>query len=239
MRVISANSTRMYLARGGASMPSSFSTAEREGVLLAHRRDVVEPVEIGHRLEIGLVLDQLLGAAMQQADMRIGALDHLAVHLQHQAQHAMGRRMLRPEIHREALDLGFGAARRASVICSPSSRRLLVARQHVVHAFPGRQEIEAAEFLLELHRLVDHALLLLVVAHLDIAGEREILAQRMALEAVVGEDAAQIGMVGEIDAVEIPGLALEPAGGAEDAGRPTAPASPRRSSTFTRMRGCA
>ena len=54
---------------------------QREGVLLAHRRDVVEPVEIGDRLEIGLVFDQLLGAAVQQADMRVGALDHFAVHL--------------------------------------------------------------------------------------------------------------------------------------------------------------
>src|SRR5205823_3881099 len=77
---------------------------------------------------------------------------------------------------------------------------------------------EAAEFLLQLHRLVDDALLLLVVAQLDIAGEREVLAHRMAFEAVVGEDAPQIGMAGEIDAVEVPGLALEPAGGAVDAG---------------------
>ena len=100
----------------------------------------------------------------------------------------------------------------------------------------GRQEIEAAEFLLQLHRLVDDALLLFVVAQLDIAGQREILAQRMPLEAVIGQDAAQIGMVGEIDAEQIPGLALEPAGGAEQPGRPTAPARPRRSSTLTRMR---
>ena len=79
-----------------------------------------------------------------------------------------------------------------------------------MHAFPGAEEIEAAELLGQLHRLVDHALLLVVVAHLDIAGQREVLAQRMALEAVVGEDAAQIGMVGEEDAVHVEGLALEP-----------------------------
>src|SRR6185437_573275 len=59
------------------------------------------------------------------------------------------------------------------------------------------------------------ALLLFVVAQLDIAGEREILAQRMALEAVIGEDAAEIGMIGEIDAVKVPGLALVPARRAE------------------------
>ena len=68
----------------------------------------------------------------------------------------------------------------------------------------------------QLHRLVDDALLLVVVAQLDIAGQRKILAQRMPLEAVIGEDAAQIGMIGEKDAEEIPGLALEPAGGAEE-----------------------
>ena len=64
--------------------------AKREGVLLVHRRDIVEPVEIGHRLQVGLVLDQLLGAAMQEPDMRIGALDDLAVHLQHEAQARRG-----------------------------------------------------------------------------------------------------------------------------------------------------
>ena len=80
---------------------------QREGMLLVHRRDIVEPVEIGHRLQIGLRLDQLFGAAMQQADMRIDALDDLAVELEHQAQHAVGRRMLRPEIDVEVADRGL------------------------------------------------------------------------------------------------------------------------------------
>ncbi len=88
---------------------------QRVGVLLAHRRDVIEPIEIRHRLEKGLVLDQLLGAAMQQPDMRIGALHHLAVHFEDEAQHAMRRRMLRPEIHREALDEGFRVGGRGAV----------------------------------------------------------------------------------------------------------------------------
>src|SRR5262245_24282421 len=74
---------------------------ERIGVLLVHRRHIVEPVEIGQRLEIGLVLDQLLGAAMEQADMRIDPLDHLAVELEHEPEHAVGGRMLRAEIDGE------------------------------------------------------------------------------------------------------------------------------------------
>ncbi len=40
--------------------------------------------------------------------MRIDALDDLAVELQHQAQHAVRRRMLRPEIDGEVADVGFG-----------------------------------------------------------------------------------------------------------------------------------
>ena len=70
-------------------------------MLLIHRRDVIEPVEIRDRLQISLLLDQFFGAAMQEADMRIDALDDLAVEFEHQAQHAMRGRMLRPEIDGE------------------------------------------------------------------------------------------------------------------------------------------
>ena len=80
---------------------------ERIGVLLVHRRHVIEAVEIGQRLEIGLVLDQLLGAAVQQPDMRVDALDDFAVELEHEAQHAMRRRVLRPEIDGELAVVAF------------------------------------------------------------------------------------------------------------------------------------
>ncbi len=74
---------------------------ERVSVLLIHRRDIIEPVEIGHVLQIGARLHQLLGAPMQKADMGIDPLDHLAVELQHQTQHAVRRRMLRSKVDRE------------------------------------------------------------------------------------------------------------------------------------------
>ena len=73
-------------------------------MLLVHRRHIVEAVEIGHGLQIGLVLDQLFGAAMQQADMRIDAGDDFAVEFEHEAQHAVRRRMLRAEVDREVAD---------------------------------------------------------------------------------------------------------------------------------------
>ena len=76
-------------------------------MLLVHRRDVVEAVEIADRLHVGLVLDQLLGATMQKTDMRIDALDHLAVELQHEAQDAVRRGVLRPEVDVELADVGL------------------------------------------------------------------------------------------------------------------------------------
>ena len=44
---------------------------------------------------------------MQQPDMRIDAFHHLTVEFQHQTQHAVRRRMLRPEIYGEVAQLGF------------------------------------------------------------------------------------------------------------------------------------
>ena len=76
------------------------------GVLVAHHRDVVEPVHVADGLVEGLGLGELLGAPVQQADVRVGLLDDLAIELQHQAQHAVRRRMLRPEVHRVVADLG-------------------------------------------------------------------------------------------------------------------------------------
>src|SRR5438034_8995157 len=62
---------------------------------------------------------------------------------------------------------------------------LLVAGQRqVARALPRRQKVEIAEFLGESHLVIDHALLLIVVAHLDDAGQREILAQRVPFEAI-------------------------------------------------------
>src|SRR6185312_11085638 len=89
---------------------------------------------------------------------------------------------------------------------------LLVAGNGAIHAFPGAQKIEAAIVLHQLYRLVDHALQLVVVSELDEASQRKVLAQRMALKAVIGEQAPEVGVVFEQDPVEIVGFALEPVG---------------------------
>src|SRR5690606_4497935 len=59
----------------------------------------VEAVHVADRLVERLGLGELLGAAVEQAEVRIGALHDLAVHLQDQAQHAMRGRALRAEVH--------------------------------------------------------------------------------------------------------------------------------------------
>ena len=76
-------------------------------MLLVHRRHIVEPVEVWHRLQVGLVLDQLFGAPVQQPDMRIDPRDDLTVQLEHKTQNAVRRRVLRPEIDVEIADLRF------------------------------------------------------------------------------------------------------------------------------------
>src|SRR5690606_13159804 len=86
--------------------------SETVRVLLIHRRDIVEPVKVRQRLQERLVLNQLLGTAMQQPDVRIDTLDHLAIQIEHQAKDAVRSRMLRTEVDRELAILDFGACER-------------------------------------------------------------------------------------------------------------------------------
>ena len=111
MRVISSNIVRIHCARSGASMPIRRLDRAHVGVLVAHHRHVVEAVHVADRLVERLGLGQLLGAAMQQADVRIGTLHDFAVHLQDQAQHAVRGRMLRAEVQRVVADFGAVEAR--------------------------------------------------------------------------------------------------------------------------------
>jgi hypothetical protein len=70
-------------------------------MLLVHRRDVIKPIKIADRLRIGFVLDQLFSASMEQSNMRIDAPYNLAIKFQDEAQNAVCRGVLRPEIYRE------------------------------------------------------------------------------------------------------------------------------------------
>src|SRR5262249_52817417 len=104
--------------------------------------------------------DQLLGAAVEKPDMRIDALDHLAVELQHQAQHAVRRRVLRPEINGEIAQLAFGHPYSPLAIrCPPSIRYSLLATRYSPHS-SGRHRR-----LFGLLRLLPEARMELVPGH--------------------------------------------------------------------------
>ena len=54
-------------ARRGPSMPEQFLDSKAPGMLLVHGRDIIQPVKIRQRLKIGLVFDEFLGAADEEA----------------------------------------------------------------------------------------------------------------------------------------------------------------------------
>ena len=85
--------------------------SKAESMFLIHGRDVVEPVDIADRLQVGLVLDELLGTAMEQPDVRVDALHDLTVEFEHETQHAVGGGMHRPEVDIELPDVGLGHQR--------------------------------------------------------------------------------------------------------------------------------
>ena len=66
-----------------------------------------------------------------------------------------------------------------------SKRRLAVA-DHL----PWTRRLKVTEGLRKLQRLVNDALVFLRVADFGVAGEREVFAQRVAFEAVIGKNAA-------------------------------------------------
>lgn len=84
---------------------------------------------------------------------------------------------------------------------------------------PGRRAtLKVTEGLSELKWLSNDTLLLFIVSDFGVAREGEVLAQRMALKAVVGHDAAEIRVTDEDDAEQVVHLSLEPVGTSIEAG---------------------
>ncbi len=98
MRFHSANIVRIHWARSGTSMPASRSTAIDEPELVVERADPVVAVHQHQHLARVAELGELLGRPVHVADHRLGAHDHLAVELEHHAQDAVGRGVLRADV---------------------------------------------------------------------------------------------------------------------------------------------
>ena len=114
--------------------------AEREGDVVAGRVEIILTVGPRDDLIVLPVLADLLEAAVQVADVRNAAHDRLAVELEHEAQHAVRRRMLRPDVDEHVLTrrapAPSTAAPRARRRCR--SRRRRAARAAGVPARRGR-----------------------------------------------------------------------------------------------------
>jgi len=89
------------------------------GVLVGHHGDVVQPVHVGQRLDVGLAFGEFFGRAVQQADVRVGALYYLAVKLEHQAQHTVRRGVLWSKVERVVFDFSHGVSLAGAAYCSP------------------------------------------------------------------------------------------------------------------------
>lgn len=78
-----------------------------EALLVGHHGDIVQTVEVGQRLQVCLVLDQLLSTTVQQTDVGICADNLLSVQLQNQTQHTVGGWVLRAEVDGVMSDLAL------------------------------------------------------------------------------------------------------------------------------------
>lgn len=81
--------------------------SQGEALLVGHHGNIVQTVEVRQRLEVCLVLDQLLGTAVQQTDVGVGAHNLLSVQFQNQAQHTVRGGVLRTEVHCVMSDLAL------------------------------------------------------------------------------------------------------------------------------------
>ncbi len=80
---------------------------QAKGMLLVHRRHIIEPIEVGKGLKIGLVFDQFFGAAVQKTYVGIDPLNHFAIEFENEPQYAVGCWMYRPEIDGEIAELNL------------------------------------------------------------------------------------------------------------------------------------
>ena len=98
MRFSSPMSTRMTLRLLGHLHPAELLDGQRVAEVHVHPGEVVHPVRVRDELDRRDVLADLLGAAVQVAEVRGDLGDDLAVGAQHEPQHAVRARVLRAHV---------------------------------------------------------------------------------------------------------------------------------------------
>ena len=77
--------------------------------------------------------------------------------------------------------------------------------------FPRAHKVKLAQILRQFHRRIDDTLLVFRIMQFLIAGQREILAERMPLKTIIGEDTPQIRVARKDHAEHVVNLTLQPA----------------------------
>ena len=97
---------------------SEFLDRDAEGPVLIHPRDVVHAIGVGDVLVVWDALADLLGTAVQVAQVGHGLEDEFAVSSQDDTEHAVCRRVLRPHVdeHFLSLDIFQLDARRGDLV---------------------------------------------------------------------------------------------------------------------------
>ena len=199
---------------------------ERERELGEQRCGVVHPGHVGGALEVGELLARLLHAGVEVADHRLGPGDQLAVELEHDPQHAVGRRVLGTHVHdhpladtlvggllvpRAGLGLGLGHAQHR-VVAGQVDERGVHGLEVGDRRLAGRDVVTGGRSIASCgapNRAIacSSGRRCALELHRD-ATDVVVRAQRVALPLVGHEDPGVVGMAVERDPEQVPRLAL-------------------------------
>ena len=182
---------------------------EDERHLVGEAAQPVDAVDQRGDLREGADLGELLVAAVHVAGARLGPHHLLAVEADDDAQRAVRGRVLRADVEGHALGLELDVEARVGGLGGDVAELLTIGEVgHRLHRLLRRFVVVVAGQRLD----VDDAR-----PRLDHAGQqREVLAQRVALELGRQVHVAQVGVAGEPDAEHLVGLALVPVGAGVD-----------------------
>ncbi len=105
-RVSSVSRTRIHCGPLGNLQLQQLFDGQAVAEVVGHRAEVVDAVGQRNDLLVELGFAGLFDAGVQVADFRIEADNDLAVDFEHEAQHAVGRWMLRPHVEDHVLVFG-------------------------------------------------------------------------------------------------------------------------------------
>ncbi len=184
----------MKVAFRGDLEPEELLDRQDEDELVVLEADIVDALRVRDRLPPRLVLHRLLEAGVEVADHCLGADDALALEVDDQAQDAVHRRVVRPEVDAHDVLAALELGRRRE---------------------DGRDRGGDPRALVDPRALDDRHYSLFGEAD-GLAADRIVLPQRVPLPVVLHQDPAKVRVPLEADSHHVPRLALVPVGGRPD-----------------------